>query len=901
MSCNVDITYSEMNPPTYVRRLLLVCLALAFILTVVTGSATASRGLTDEDYGNRTITLNNETYTDVFQGEEDIIWKPDDLPGVLYGIEGIAAEGERFEITTSVPQAQETGKYAERMNETGYKAEVISPEVREFETYNEGMGTVGGGEIATTEAVLVTADWNFMKAEDIELTVTSPAGTDITDSVLVEDYKNLSDSQIDELNETDHYNVSTGEPEHVSNRTQGLGRTSHGIDDPAYWGLNFTGWETGSYEITVEGSDDLTFGDASSSESLSVVAEKNPSLSLDSGTATQGERVGFTVTESDDGIYHSVAVGKRDIAEGYNIREVFELVGDDEDGTVNITTTPDYVVATVAIDGSTGEGLIDTRVLKDKSVDFYLFAGNSSQTEAFDEVSTGDYIDSAALDVSEPEVRIQEPWTYVPGERTYVNGTTSSSISSVSVYVRDSSDWYLLSETLVEGESWSVERFVPSDPDDSDVLTPRASEILSYTGTYSIGVIETSDARRYSNYTVLNDTEFFTATSDFHSIEIVEPSLSVDTYSVDGEVSTSDDSVHISGSALGNDDVVVALFDRFGATHAERLFLSSRDRIDERIEIPDSFSQGRLELVVIASGRDGEIGDGRFSGGLGVHSGRSSNTSSLTSLINDAETVFPNANRPQIVERVLAESVNETGSDDLVHSGDFSYTDPSLEIHDIAPVNASVPTTDVEGIPEIEVGEEVVVRGSTNLDPDENTIEIKAVDGPSANEFDIEVVDTWQKGRGFWLTTVETDGLKVGSYEIVANAGVSSDTVELELVGEREMGLDQTRPRLSQRLDSLKDQIEAVRGENRRLQRRVEDLSQTNSRLESRVEAAESENARLKNTSETVRQRNQELRSELGIDDDGEGGEGLPGFGVPAAIVALLVVVGVTALHGRSD
>ncbi|MDY6774741.1 MAG: hypothetical protein SV253_01405 [Halobacteria archaeon] len=563
--------------------------------------------------------------------------------------------------------------------------------------------------------------------------------------------------------------------------------------------------------------------------------------------------------------------------------------------------TPNYVVATVAIDDSTGEGLIDTRVLKDKSVNFYLFAGNSSQMEAFDEVSTGDYIDSATLDISEPEVRIQELWTYVPGETAYVNGTASPSISSVSVYVRDSSDWYLLAETLVEGESWSVEHFVPSDPDDSDVLTKQASEILSYTGSYSIGVIDTSDARRYSNYTVLNDTEFFTATSDFHSIEIVEPSLSVDTYSVDGEVSTSDASLHMTGRALGNDDVVVALFDRFGRAHAETVFLSSRDRIDERVGIPASFSEGRVEVVVIASGRDGEIGDGSFSGGLGVHSGRSSNTSSLTSLINDAETVFPNANRPQIVERVLAESVNETGSDDLVYSGSFSYTDPSLEIRDAAPVNASVPTSEIEGIPEVEVGEEVVIRGSTNLDPDENTIELKAVDGPSAEEFDIEVIDTWQKGRGFWLTTVETEGLEAGSYEIVANAGVVTDSVELDLVDERETPLNATRLSMSERITSLRDRIETVRQQNQRLQRRVEDLSQTNSRLESRVEAVESENARLKNTSETVRQRNQELRSELGIDDGGEGGVGLPGFGVPAAIVALLVVVGVTALHGRSD
>ncbi|MDY6774671.1 MAG: hypothetical protein SV253_01035, partial [Halobacteria archaeon] len=333
-----------MNPSTYVRRLLLVCLALAFILTVVTGSATASRNLTDENYDgtSRVIQLDTQNYTEVFQGEEDIVWKPDEVPNdisVLYGVDGGTAEGESLGVSgDSIPRGQEVGQYAESTDGTGYKAKVTTPELTRFEIYNEGMETVAGNEVATDESILIRADWNFMRAEDIELTVTSPAGNDVTREVLVESYANLSDQQIDELNATDHYNVSTstGEPEHVSNRTQGLGRTGHSIGDSVYWGLNFTGRETGSYEITVEGSDDLTFGEASSSESLSVVAEKNPSLSLGSDTATQGERVGFTVTESDDGLYHAVALGRRDIAQGYSPREVFELVGDEESGTVNI-------------------------------------------------------------------------------------------------------------------------------------------------------------------------------------------------------------------------------------------------------------------------------------------------------------------------------------------------------------------------------------------------------------------------------------------------------------------------------------------------------------------------------------------------------------------------------------
>ncbi|MFC7080535.1 hypothetical protein [Halorussus caseinilyticus] len=83
----------------------------------------------------------------------------------------------------------------------------------------------------------------------------------------------------------------------------------------------------------------------------------------------------------------------------------------------------------------------------------------------------------------------------------------------------------------------------------------------------------------------------------------------------------------------------------------------------------------------------------------------------------------------------------------------------------------------------VEVGETMVVRGVTNRRPDDNTITVEVIDGPSAADFDSAATDEWSR-NGIWSVNLSTEGIEPGTYTLEVDDGDNTDIVQFEVVEE---------------------------------------------------------------------------------------------------------------------
>jgi len=138
-----------------------------------------------------------------------------------------------------------------------------------------------------------------------------------------------------------------------------------------------------------------------------------------------------------------------------------------------------------------------------------------------------------------------------------------------------------------------------------------------------------------------------------------------------------------------------------------------------------------------------------------------------------------NNNGEQINELIASETVDETASDDLIVTETFRLAESSTSIDSIYPE-----TAEAAGINPVATGETMVIAGSTNLKPDDNTIsiEVTSEDGTSVA---LEDTDQWNND-GQWMVTVDTTDYETGTYTVEADDGDNTDTVNVEVVSERE-------------------------------------------------------------------------------------------------------------------
>jgi hypothetical protein len=764
----------------------------------------------------------------VFRGEDDVSLETADgqqvNPSNLIGVSG-DAEGIPLELP--VPRDQTLGQYAFNGQAAREGVTVQQPRVTDLEILNERGADVAGASVPEDEVLLVRAEWNFEQAEDLELNITDANGNEITGDVLTS-AEALSQAQVQEL--SGPYAENPSLVTNVGQRgtgtevvyLQGLGQlneTTVGNQTPSldatYWAIDLSDQNAGRYSITVEGWDNLDFGSASRTESLQLSTETDIILDLGQDSATRGQYVSYTVRGSTAGATHFVTIEDDDFRNDRVNERVFRDVQDTVDrGTfdANDDGNAEFAWAEVIVDEDTGvaRGQIDTAFLDDTNVDVNLYEEDLNLTDVANTLNNPE--DDRTLRVVQGGLTIDEPaGTYIAGQEVDVLGTAPQGVDDVALYVRDQGDWELL-DVDTDGQL-NEEDLISVDADgeweERDVRLSEASDILAIPGRYRFGVIEAEDARDQNGNlrSTLTTSQFSQGTSEQTSIIVTEPGLGVvpnetnssslgaaATFarvgvgpqaqmegtpggrplvflSYNGQVATEDGTVDVIGTAPGLDDVLVVMIDNRGRVSTEQVTVDDDD-IFEEDDIPlltqdgRELNEGPIVGLVIGLGRDGVVGDGVLPGAPG-------GDAEIAELENYIQGQRTGLTQQQVVARIFDETVDEVASDDLVVRDQFRYTDGRTSIEEVAPRQ--------QGDAQINPGDTIRVRGLTNRKPDDNTISVDIVGGPSADLFPSESDDQWN-WRGRWGVTLQVpQDAEPGNYTVEADDGDNTDTVTFQV------------------------------------------------------------------------------------------------------------------------
>ncbi|WP_338740128.1 HVO_2072 family ArtA-dependent S-layer glycoprotein [Haloplanus salilacus] len=705
----------------------------------------------------------------VFQGEEDI-----DFNGRT-SLTGSSGDAEGQTLTTPIDQDQATGQYdanGPADGDGGFGVTVLRPQVDELEVLNSQDADIAGGSVPEGESdvsgsgdLSVNASYNYDQAEDLELTVENEGGLDVTGDA-------ISDRDA----------------------TGNAIKAGSGSDGDVGWELDLTDLGTGTYTIEVAGSDDLDFGQAVESTTVTVTGDDDVTLDLDEDSVTRGNDVTFSVRGSNAGQDHVVTIDSDDLRDGVTIgdaRRVFGQVGDTDSVGVVVNDTEvyqsgdplpsgadvsdvNYAYANLTIDDDTGiaRGQVDTTNLDTTDVDLDLYA-------AGDEVPNlpASSEDDPSLTVEEGSVSLNTPDnTYVVGSEIDVNGTASEGIDDVSLYIRRDGEYKLID---LNGDSSGTDGEIGVDADGTfekeDVILSQGDDepgnnILSLPGSYRLGVIDTADVGGSNNVDPsVPVSEFNTGTSSQSSLRVVDTELSANVKTVGGQVAEEDGDVNISGTALGNQDVDVVFFDNRGNANHETISVDDDNTFEEdevNVVGPDGFATGQASVHILTSGRDGDYGDGELpSGNLADFVEDNLSGSGLTG--------------DQMRARFLDQTVEAVASDDRIVNAQFRFAESSTSIQSVYPEGA-----EASGVNPIAVDDTMVVAGTTNLRPDDNsiTVELSTDEGDSVA---LSTTDEWGYD-GQYMVSLELDDVQTGTYELVADDAFNEDVESVEIVQNRQ-------------------------------------------------------------------------------------------------------------------
>ncbi|UPV99769.1 hypothetical protein M0R88_14770 [Halorussus gelatinilyticus] len=606
----------------------------------------------------------------------------------------------------------------------------------------------------------------------------------------------------------------------------------------AYWAIDLSDQNSGDYTITVEGWDTLNQESATRSTVVSVTGETNVALDLEGDEATRGQNVRYTVRGSTAGASHIVTIEDNDFRNNQVNENVFRDVEDVIDrGTLDTNNdgSSDLAWAQVEVNEDTGLGVgqIDTSYLDDTNVDVNLYQEGQNLTDiAQDE---GDTEDDRTLNVVQGGLTFESPaGTYIAGQEVDARGTAAPGVDEVAIYVRDQGDWELAD--INEDGQLNQQDLINVDSDgeweERDVTLSQASDVLSIPGRYRIGVVEGDDVVG-QNGTVqeqLSTSEFSSATSDQTSIIVTEPTLGginnssmVASFGIgapaamqDGnnttqdnqtaqddqrirqdtpvtnenptwvfrtyneQIAVEDGTVEVTGVAPGLEEVLVVMVDSRGRIVTETVSVDDNDVFEEDdIELINEegreLNEGQITGMVIGLGRDTVVGDGVVPG---------QDQSDLAALENWIKSFSTGLTQDQVVARIIDETTGEAGSDDLRLRQSFRYADAATSVSAIVPQGeanvSSQPGLQSRIVP-IEAGQTMVVEGVTNRKPDDNTITVEVINGPSAEEFDSAAVDQWGR-NGIWSVNLSTEGIQPGTYTMEIDDGDNTDIVQFQVV-----------------------------------------------------------------------------------------------------------------------
>ncbi|AFO56772.1 HVO_2072 family ArtA-dependent S-layer glycoprotein [Natrinema sp. J7-2] len=717
---------------TYREKGRAVLLTAMMVLSVVAMSAAFVGGAAAAENTDEARYYSNEPVTDgdtIYQGEDDFKFGGNFSTQTLNRIQDGSAQGEVLQVP--VRQDQQTGRYGDG---NGNRVNVVTPRVSEIEI-NRGDTDVSDSSVSTEDAdnLEVVVDFNFDNAEYVDLTVESEEGTDITNAV-------LDDSTI----ETDGGNTT----------------------------LDLADEDAGEYTITAEGSENLDFGDAVKTTTVELTSDSELGLDIDSDSAVRGDDVKYTVTGGSDEQTHLVVIESSDFRDGYTVENAEKVFRNVED-TNKVGAYPadadadniEFAWAEVEMDGTSAVGQIETQYLDESSIDVEVYENDVSPSD----VDSNDPKDDTSVEVTEGEISVENPdGTYVVGSEIDINGTATSS-DEVAIFARDNGDWELIEQNIdVESDdTFEEEDYVLSRDGGA------GSKILSLPGTYRFGVVDqahVSDVMDEED--TIGTSDFNKGTSTSTSLRVVKGNLSAQFTTIDGQISENvDGDIDVSGTASGQNEVVLAFVDERGNTVATTTTVDSDDNTFEEEDFSlGDLSQGTVSAHVISSGRDDQYGDDEL-----TISGDDTEYALNEWITQLGESSLSG---DQIRDRITAQTVDETASDDAMVTDSFRYTDASTTIDSIYPKGA-----EADGVNPVAVDGTIVVEGSTNLQPDENTITVEVKDKNDETK-EVESTDKWGT-NGNWTLEVPTENIEdVGSYTVESDDGETTDRAEIEVVEE---------------------------------------------------------------------------------------------------------------------
>nr|AKY04200.1 major cell surface glycoprotein [uncultured haloarchaeon] len=738
------------------HKLRAVILAAVMVFSVIAMSG-AAVGEIVRGNGNAQYDVDSESgnVTDgaiIFQGEEDITFrnKSDDSDGgiVPAGTLSRAAEAGGETLTLPIPEGQAVGQYSTPKND--FNVTVQTPRITTFDV-NNNFTDVNGGTITTDQTgANVVVEYNFQDSENITLTVQDESGQEVTQEF-------LRGGQLDTIN----------------------GSSQNG---DVTFNITPADSDEGEYTFTVEGDDDLDFAEASQSTTVTIVSDQKANLDLAEEEVVQGGNLDFTITNRQTGTFHLVRIDQSEFRDNIDVSDaenIFRNVDDTvQTGIINGTNVSagsisevDAAFAVVEMDDGFG-GSIETQFLDDSTITVDLLPSNASASPSYlenDRLTNaslnnagGDLADATTDDdvdftINEGEVSITNPaGSYIVGSDVDITGDANEGIDDVSIYARDQGDYELVDidnsrSIAVEGDNQFDEEDVQLSSSGGDL----GNRLLSLPGNYRLGVIDAQDAQNDSGIVrdTLTTSEFNGGVSSATSIVVTDTELDGNFTTYNGQIAVEDENnaVDVQGVAPGKDEVSVIFVGPRGNTERNAITVDSDDTFDEEDLSVAGLAEGTVSAHIISSGRDNEFGDDFATSVSGFNSQVDNNFSGTAD---------------QVRSQIVANSVDDTASDDLIVTETFRKADGLTTIESL---------TDP-----VETNGTVEIQGQTNRVPDDNTITAEILTQDD-NVVTSTSTDTWGSD-GVYSLNAELSSVEPGNYTVEVDDGDNTDRASITVV-----------------------------------------------------------------------------------------------------------------------
>jgi len=414
-------------------------------------------------------------------------------------------------------------------------------------------------------------------------------------------------------------------------------------------------------------------------------------------------------------------------------------------------------------------------------------------------------VDDDTFTVNEGSITLDNPQgTYVVGSEVNVNGSTAPGIDDVALYARDEGNFEHFLTVSVDGDDTFEEE---------DAILSQLSNVLSLPGSYRIAAVDADDEAvqavgdESGENTVdptdpdvtleasLTASEVSSAVGTQSSLRVTDTGLTVDYVSiVNGQVAVEDaqTGMTINGTAPGKDSVSVSFYgprgtydrttitvDSNGEFESESVMVGNNlalTGVDEQGnpagQLDTGLTQGNVVMSVFSDGRDSTAGDGDISFPTDyVAANGGDSQDGWYAYLNDQALT-----QQQLIDRVASEPVEDTGSDDISEVFQFRYTEGRVSIDSVTGEAGQAFT--------VETNDTISVSGVTNRQPDDTTIMVEVIEGPSASSPDIASTDAWGTD-GQWSVEIPTEGVETGNYTVEASVGGNSDIRSFQVTGEQ--------------------------------------------------------------------------------------------------------------------